>query len=475
MGTRESVSAVNRFGLGAAPGQLARIDDPRGWLRAQLRGDGAQTQFADLPGSLDYVRREADYYRERQAARRRNQGTEPVAGFGQRFRDDQLRELGRRYRVAVASERGFVERLVRFWSNHFAISVDKRAAALYAAPMEREAIRPHLLSRYADLLIAVESHPGMLRYLDNVRSVGADSMLAQRARRRMARANANAPKRELGLNENLAREILELHTLGVDGGYAQADVTELARAITGWGVPLPRELAAGEASSAFVFRAAAHEGGVRSVAGRRYADGGLDQGRAILADLAVHPSTARHLSYKLARHFVGDAPPPSLVARLASAWQRSGGDLPTVYAALIDAPEAWSEDARKFKTPDDFVISALRASGATPGEKPRALVALLARMGQPPFTPRSPAGYADEAAEWSGPDALWKRVQAAQGLAESAPESALSEARVNPMATAREVFADRLDADTLSALRRAESPREGLALLFASPAFQWRS
>ena len=269
MGTRESVSAVNRFGLGAAPGQLARIDDPRDWLRAQLRGDGAQTQFADLPGSLDYVRREADYYRERQAARRRNQGTEPVAGFGQRFRDDQLRELGRRYRVAVASERGFVERLVRFWSNHFAISVDKRAAALYAAPMEREAIRPHLLSRYADLLIAVESHPGMLRYLDNVRSVGADSMLAQRARRRMARANANAPKRELGLNENLAREILELHTLGVDGGYAQADVTELARAITGWGVPLPRELAAGEASSAFVFRAAAHEGGARSVAGRR--------------------------------------------------------------------------------------------------------------------------------------------------------------------------------------------------------------
>lgn len=469
MGTRESVSAVNRFGLGAAPGQLARIGDPRGWLHAQLRGDGATAQFADLPTSLDYVRREADYYRERRAARRKGEGADEVANFGQRFRDDQLREFGRRYRVAVASEHGFVERLVRFWSNHFAISIDKRAASLYAAPMEREAIRPHLLSRYADLLVAVESHPGMLRYLDNVRSVGSDSRYAQRARRRMARADAPAPKREVGLNENLAREILELHTLGVDGGYAQADVTELARAITGWGVPLPRELAAGDAGSAFVFRAAAHEGGARNVIGRRYAEGGLEQGRAILADLAVHPSTARHLSYKLARHFVGDAPPPALVARLAAAWQRSGGDLPTVYAALIDAPEAWGEDARKFKTPDDFVVSALRASGTTPGEKPRALIGLLARMGQPPFTPRSPAGYADEAAEWSGPDALWKRVQAAQSLSESAPA-----ARVDALATARDVFADRADADTLGALRRAESPRDGLALLFASPAFQWR-
>lgn len=470
MTTRESVSAVNRFGLGATPGQLARIDDPRGWLHAQLRSDGATARYADLPGSLDYLRREADYYRERQAARRQGEKTDQVANFGQRFRADQLRELGRRYRVAVASEHGFVERLVRFWSNHFAISIDKRAAALYAAPMEREAIRPHLLSRYADLLIAVESHPGMLRYLDNVRSVGADSMLAQRARRRMARADAQTPKREVGLNENLAREILELHTLGVDGGYTQTDVTELARAITGWGVPLPRELAAGAASSAFVFRAAAHEGGARNVVGRRYADDGLAQGRAILTDLAVHPSTARHLSYKLARHFVGDTPPPALVARLSAAWQRSGGDLPTVYAALIDAPEAWSEDARKFKTPDDFVISALRASGATPGEQPRALIALLARMGQPPFTPRSPAGYADEAAEWSGPDALWKRVQAAQSLSESAPD-----ARVDPLATAHAVFADRLDAETLTAVRRAESPRSGLALLFASPAFQWRS
>ncbi|SFL19481.1 DUF1800 domain-containing protein [Lysobacter sp. cf310] len=470
MTTRESVSAVNRFGLGAAPGQLARIDDPRGWLHAQLHGDAGQARYADLPASLDYLRREADYYRERQAARRQGGQADPVANFGQRFREDQLRELGRRYRLAVASEQGFVERLVRFWSNHFAISIDKRAAALYAAPMEREAIRPHVLSRYADLLIAVESHPGMLRYLDNVRSIGADSMLAQRARRRRARADTEAPRRELGLNENLAREILELHTLGVDGGYTQRDVTELARAITGWGVPLPRELAAGSASSAFVFRAAAHEDGARNVVGRRYADDGLAQGRAILSDLAVHPSTARHLSYKLARHFVGDAPPPALVARLSAAWQGSGGDLPTVYAALIDAPEAWGEDARKFKTPDDFVISALRAGGAAPSERPRALIALLARMGQPPFTPRSPAGYADEAAEWSGPDALWKRVQAAQSLSESAPD-----ARVDPLATAQAVFADRLDADTLGALRRAESPRGGLALLFASPAFQWRS
>ncbi|RDZ25945.1 DUF1800 domain-containing protein [Lysobacter silvisoli] len=468
---RETVSAVNRFGLGAAPGQLAAVgSDPRGWLKAQLRGDAAASRYADLPSSLDYLRREAGYYRERQAARRDGDGKDAVDSFRQRFGDDQWREQGRRYRVAAANADGFAERLVRFWSNHFAISVDKRAASLYAAPMEREAIRPHLYGRYADLLTAVESHPGMLRYLDNVRSVGADSRYARRARQRMARADRQRPRREVGLNENLAREILELHTLGVDGGYSQADVTELARAITGWGVPLPRELADGGADSAFAFRAAAHESGVRNVVGRRYAQGGLEQGRAILADLAVHPATARHLSYKLARHFVADTPPPALVARLAAAWQRSGGDLATVYAALIDSPEAWGADARKFKTPDDFVLSALRAGGIVPGERPRALVGLLARMGQPPFTPRSPAGYADEAAEWNGADALWKRVQAAQSLSESAPE-----ARIEPLAVAQAVFADRLDADTLSALRRAESPRSGLTMLYASPAFQWRS
>ena len=459
---RESISAANRFGLGARPGTLDRIGDPRRWLHAQLDAPAVVPPPA-LPGSADYLRQEYDYLRARREARK-NDG-DAAMGFRERFGRSQWVELGWRYRQAVATEQDFVERLVRFWSNHFAVSADKRTAALYAAPMEREAIRPHVAGHFADLLIAVEQHPAMLRYLDNVRSVGEQSRLAQRQRRNSE--DDDTPRS--GLNENLAREILELHTLGVDGGYTQDDVRELARAITGWSVPLPRDLDAG-ATTAFRFRANAHEAGARQVLGQRYAAAGEAQGRTILRDLALHPATARHVCGKLARHFVSDAPPRALVDRMADAWTRSGGALRPVYAAMIDSPEAWAADARKLKTPDDFVVSALRATGTLPGDPPRALVGLLGRLGQPPFTPRSPAGFADEAAEWSGADAVWKRIQAAQSLADTA-----TVADPDPLRIADGLFGPHLDTETAQALRRAESPREGLALLFASPAFQWRS
>jgi len=256
----------------------------------------------------------------------------------------------------------------------------------------------------------------------------------------------------------------------VDGGYTQSDVTELARAITGWGVPLPQDWKRGTPRSSFVFRAAAHEGGTRELLGQRYPESGETQGRAILSDLSLHPATARHLAYKLARHFVSDDPPAALVERLAGAWRRSEGDLPTVYRALIESPQAWSPAARKFKTPDDFLVSALRALDMPPTDNPRMSMGLLTRMGQPPFTPRSPAGFADDTAQWSGPDALWKRVQAAESIADAAPAE-----RADPLGVAQEVFAGSLDGETMTALRRAESPRDGLALLIASPAFQWRT
>ena len=467
---KEAVSAVNRFGLGATPGELAKLRDPRHWLALQLQRNTGAEAFAGLPDSLEYLRQENDYLRQRAEARKANKTTPGQNTFAQRFRDARAQELGRRYRLAVATDAGFFERLVHFWSNHFAVSVDKQASALYAAPMEREAIRPHVLGRFSDLLIAVEQHPAMLRYLDNVRSVGEQSRFAQRARERAMRENDDSPPRRAGLNENLAREILELHTLGVDGGYSQADVTELAKAITGWGVPVRRDWERGDAASAFVFRPAAHESGTRVVVGKRYADAGEAQGRTILEDLARHPSTARHLSYKLARHFVGDTPPPALVERLAKTWLSEEGDLRALYRTLIGSNEAWSLDARKFKTPDDFVISAMRATGTIPGGQPRALLQLLTRMGQPPFNPRSPAGFADTAEGWSGPDAVWKRIQAAQALAESAPS-----AQPDPVAISAAIFGEHLDDATTGALRRAESPREGLALLFASPAFQWRT
>ncbi|TZF87111.1 DUF1800 domain-containing protein [Cognatilysobacter lacus] len=453
-------SAYNRFGLGARPGDLARSDDPQALLVRQLSSGGDGAAFAGLPTSASYVHQEAVALEERRRMKRQQEDTQPMAdtmrGARGGLRALVRAELDARYRHAATTPDGFAERLVRFWSNHFAVSIDKRPALLYAAPMEREAIRPHVAGRFADLLVAVEQHPAMLRYLDNTRSIGEDSRVAQR----------QAGKRRLGLNENLAREILELHTLGVDGGYSQTDVTELARALTGWSTPAPREALDSEPDSAFVFRPNAHESGARTVVGRRYADAGIDQARAVLTDLARHPATARHVSTKLARHFVADDPPHAIVERMTQAWLRSGGDLPVVYRALIDSPEAWAPVARKFKAPDDFVVSALRALDA-PLPIGR-LQPVLTQLGEPAFTPRSPAGFPDTTASWSGGDALFKRIQAAQRLA-AATEVA------DPLATARAALGAGLDDATATTVRRAESARTGLALLFASPAFQWRT
>ncbi len=480
-----TTAAVNRFGLGAMPGELAQAGDARGWLQMQLRAKPDPTPFAGLPGSLQIIRREAEYRQQQQQRRRARAdgGQRPgksadkamapmtaakTAGneiartpLQQEIRRDALADLALRYRVAASTSTPFVERLVHFWANHFAISIDKKSARLLAAPMEREAIRPHVLGDFADLLAAVETHPGMLLYLDNTASIGDDSMLARRIERRDA-------KRKFGLNENLAREILELHTLGVNGGYAQQDVVELAKSITGWGTPLRRN-AQNPPLSAFVFRPDAHEPGARSVLGKRYAQAGEAQGHAILRDLAVHPATARHLSLKLARHFVADAPPRALVDRMAAAFLRSNGSLPALYRAMIDDDAAWSADARKFKTPEDFVISAMRAGAMQIDRRPLALIRLLQQLGQPTFTPRSPAGFPDTAADWASGDALRKRVQASGMLAKQ-----LATAR-KPIELAADVLGvDAVQGPLAELLRRAGSPQEGFAMLFCGPAFQWR-
>ena len=471
MGAITATAAVNRFGLGAMPGEPAQAGDPRGWLHAQLRAKPDMAPFAGLPDSLQIIQRQTEYRLQRRRAKADDAPGKPAANpisddiertpLQQRIRRDAIADIALRYRIAATTSVPFVERLVRFWSNHIAISIDKNSARLLAAPMEREAVRPHVAGNFADLLQAVETHPGMLLYLDNAASVGDDSMLARRVERRDA-------KRKLGLNENLAREILELHTLGVDGGYAQQDVVELAKAITGWGTPLPRDAQNGGAS-AFIFRPGAHEPGARSVLGKRYAEAGEAQGRAILCDLALHPATARHLSFKLARHFIADAPPPALVQRMSNAYLRSGGSLPALYAAMIDDDAAWSAEARKFKTPEDFVVSAMRAGTIRLDRQPRVLTRLLQGLGQPAFTPRSPAGFPDTAADWASGDALRKRLQAAAALAEQVPASR------KPVQLAVDVLgADAVQGPFAELLRRAGSPQEGFALLFSSPAFQWR-
>jgi uncharacterized protein (DUF1800 family) len=465
MSSFSAVSAVNRFGLGARPGELQRVAaDPRGWLLAQLSPAPLPAALVGLPGSAEYLAQYRQVQQMRRQARQQS-GEEtarpPRLEAARELRQKLQHELLLRQQVAVSADDGFRERLVRFWSNHFAISIDKRAAALFAAPMEREAIRPHVNGRFSELLLAVERHPGMLLYLDNAQSIGDASPAA---RIRLRRSGPDTPSRRRGLNENLAREILELHTLGVDAGYTQQDVTELARAITGWSVDAT-------GGDAFRFRAAAHEPGARRVFGKTYRQDGERQGIAILHDLAVHPATARHVSTKLARHFIGDTPPPALVQRMASVWVDSGGDLPAVYRAMLDDSAAWQAQARKFKTPDDFCVSALRACGLSDPDDIELALRLQAQLGQPVFQPRSPAGFADQAADWAGPDALFKRVQAAQALASRVSERA----GMTPLALGQAVLGEALEAQTATALRRAESIRQGVALLLASPAFQWRA
>jgi uncharacterized protein (DUF1800 family) len=369
-----------------------------------------------------------------------------------------------RFQRAARAEVGFAERLVHFWSNHFCISAAKGPLVRVAAGcFEREAIRPHVLGRFSAMLQAVESHPAMLAYLDNALSFGPNSPAGR--------------NRNRGLNENLAREILELHTLGVRSGYTQGDVTEFARALTGWslagqagagqGEPAPAAMAMdGAQPGGFQFRPALHEPGARSLLGRSYADAGEGQGLAILHDLAAAPATARHVATKLARHFVADDPPPAVVDRLVAAFQRSGGDLPTVYRALVESPEAWTAGPGKFKTPWDWTLSSLRALGRRELSANTQAAPLLNQLGQPVWRPGSPAGYDDVAASWAAPDALVRRVELAQRLAAQTGDS------VDPRTLAPRLLpGDALRESTATAIARAESASTGLALLLVSPEF----
>ncbi len=476
----DAASAVNRFGLGARPGEIERMHAPREALAAQLKQSGPMpTPFNGLPGSSDMLRLQMQYLlqrREFKQSRKDQSVGAPAEGVKQR--DPQLRQIrselkqaltaddGARWAVAATTDSGFVERIVRFWSNHFAVSVDKKQALPFASVMERDVIREHAFGNFRDLLVAVESHPAMLVYLDNVRSIGPDSQFASRRANNRRKVNAaGGMPRNSGLNENLAREIMELHTLGVDDAYTQADVVEFARAITGWS--MPRNNADG-VDGWFVFRPQIHQPGARKVLGKTYAEGGVEQGRAIMADLAINPGTAKHLAFKLARHFVADQPPPSLVQRMAKRYLDSGGNLTALYTAMIGSDEAWSPNARKFRTPEDFLIASVRATSVPADGKGLKLSMMQTGMGQPPFGSRSPAGFPDIANAWIGPDPILKRIQAANLIAARTPRGS------DPNAIASAALGVHLRASTAQAVDRADSPQQATAVLLASPDFQWR-
>jgi uncharacterized protein (DUF1800 family) len=371
-----------------------------------------------------------------------------------------------RAQSAALTLKPFAERLVHFWSNHFAVSADKGVVFGLAGTLENEAIRPHVGGRFVDLLTAVEQHPAMIAFLDNQYSVGKDSVAARFASQRFG-PDLNAPKRQFGINENLAREILELHTLGVNGGYSQADVTSFAQVITGWSIGGGKGRLAGGAPGRFYFRDNLHQPGSKVVLGKTYTEEGVRQGEAVLADLARRPETARFIATKLVRHFIADDPPRAAVDRLARAFLKSGGDLPQVYAALIESPESWETDARKFKTPEDFVFSTLRALNVSPGQAEE-VVRTFELLGQRQYTPGSPAGWPDTSKSWDGSDALMHRVLWASRV------GAKYESGVEPADLAASSLGAYARPETLTALKRATTSGQAVALLLMSPEFQRR-
>ncbi|MEY3252997.1 MAG: hypothetical protein RL227_1970, partial [Pseudomonadota bacterium] len=379
--------------------------------------------------------------------------------FVAHFRDLVSADVRARLVTATSSTQPFSERLALFWANHFTVSMAKASARGIVGAFEREAIRPHIGGRFETLLQAAATHPGMLRYLDNDQSAGPDSALVQRLARRAGR-DGNTP-RVSGLNENLAREILELHTLGVGSGYTQADVTEFARVLTGWRVALA------DAEPATRFDPAWHQPGPKRVLGKSYPEG-PEALTLVLRDLAAHPATARFICTKLARHLVADEPPPALVARLTDAWRASDGDLAAVTRALVLAPEAWQPEPAKLKTPEEFVITSARLLQLGDSAFQRPPDGGISVLGQRVQAAPSPAGWPDRAEDWLGPDAVWKRVEGPTRVA------ARVGARIDARARAEASLGPLLSGTTRQQIQRAADGPQALALLLLAPEFQRR-
>ena len=444
--------ALNRFGLGARPGDPGLAGrDPRGFVRQQLaRPDAALLSTPGLASAAANLRanRQTEMQRERQrAAAPAGAKLPPLPPVEDRiFRA----EIAARFSRLAEIEGGLAERLVLFWSNHFAISSAKgNHVRVMAGAFEREAIRPFVLGRFADMLRAVETHPAMLFYLDNNQSIGPLSRNGLSSRR--------------GLNENLGREILELHTMGVDGGYAQTDVTALARALTGWTVVWPDEDMVHGGN--FAFGPARHEPGAQTVLARSYAQDDQGQALEMLDDLARHPATARHIARKLASHFVADVPPPELVDHLATVFLESDGDLGAVMRALVAAPIVWEAQLTKLRAPQEFLVAAMRVIGAV--TEPGAVVEMLNNLGQPLWQPPGPNGWGDTVADWAAPQALTARL-------DLAAQWGRRNDAVDPVGLADAVFGPGLSRDSRDAIARAESRRQGLAILLMAPEMQRR-
>ncbi|MDE2515608.1 MAG: DUF1800 domain-containing protein [Rhodospirillales bacterium] len=430
-----AATAIARFGLGARPGQPIPAD-PRAWLAAQLASPAwpDPARFGPAPTAARGLE-----------ALRADRRDKPAPGKGRvaaTFRADAAQAAS----IALLSDTPFRERLVWFWANHFTVSRRAGGVTPLAGAFIAEAIRPHVTGRFSDMLLAVMRHPAMLIYLNNAGSVGPDSRAGRRGRR--------------GLNENLARECLELHTVTPQSGYTQADVTNFARILTGWSIDLRAD------PPGFLFRPFAHEPGPGHLMGHSFPAGEAG-GVAALRFLADHPATHAALARKLAVHFIADAPPPGAVAALTEMLARTQGDLGAAAAALIARPEAW-RPGTKLRAPQDFVFATLRAAGAGPIDPARPyILGALASLGQPLWDAPQPNGWPDRAADWAGPAAMLRRVGWSYGVAGRLHHH-------DPAEFATATLGAALHPATATAIAHAGSRRDALALFLSSPEFQRR-
>jgi uncharacterized protein (DUF1800 family) len=419
---QQAAHVLNRLAFGPRPGDIERVAQTgvQRYIDAQLHPqtlaypavlterlaslDAANASAGDLAGQLaelqKQVRDEDEGARQHRRAR--------LAAIA-------LETAEARVARAIDSPRQLEEVMVDFWYNHFNVYAGKGIDRALVASYERDAIRPYAMGSFRDLLGATARHPAMLYYLDNYLSTSADYTPARRAGARFALAPAAPKAKARGLNENFARELMELHTLGVDGGYAQKDVTELARMLTGWtydGRALVRS------NETFHFDAQRHDKGTKHWLGREVPEQGQREGEMALDVLAMHPSTAHHLSFKLAQYFVQDNPPPALVDRMARSYLDSKGDIGVVLRTLFASAEFMAPEAvgAKFKTPYQFVISAARASAA-PTLNVAPLLGAMAQLGMPLYGCQTPDGYKNTQDAWLNPDALTRRITFATALA----------------------------------------------------------
>lgn len=448
----EGALAVHRFGLGARPGEIeAASRDPKAWLVAQIGTPAEQPLAPDgtaFPSSGILVRQEQEMIAARRAAKAGDTEVQKKQAGGRLkiFTD----EMAGRFQLGFTTTRPFAEHLVWFWTNHFTVSTTAGRTLNFAGAFEREAIRPYIADTFENMLLAVASHPAMLVYLNNVASIGPHSRAGERTGK--------------GRNENLGRELMELYSLGVDGGYTQADVIALANILTGWSLDP-------QAPSGFGFFPNRHEPGPQILRGKRYSDD-LRGGIQAVRDLAHDPHTARHIAAKFATYFIADQPSPQSVARLESVFNKSGGNLKALATAAVEDPTAWTPAPAKMRSPVEYVTAGYRLLGLPRGDNAaqqiRAAMGSARSMGEFPMTASSPNGWPLVSEAWTGPDAVLTRIEWAKQVGTRMPPdfnvAGVADAGMGPL----------LAPATRTAMARAESQGDALALLLASPEFQRR-